>query len=46
MTRSVVKLGRRMGNEYEVISGVPAGSRVVIAGQNKLANKVAVDVVK
>lgn len=46
VTRSVVKLGRRMGNEYEVISGVPAGSRVVIAGQNKLANKVAVDVVK
>lgn len=46
VTRSVVKLGRRLGTEYEVISGVPAGSQVVIAGQNKLANKVAVEVVQ
>lgn len=44
--RSVVQLGRRLGEEYEVISGVPAGAQVVIAGQNKLADKMAVDVVK
>jgi hypothetical protein len=40
-----VELGRRMGTEYEVISGVEDGATVVIAGQNKLANGVKVQVI-
>ena len=41
-----VELGRRMGAEYELISGVPDNSQVVIAGQSKLANGVEVEVEK
>jgi RND family efflux transporter MFP subunit len=40
-----VELCRRMGTEYEVISGVEDGATVVIAGQNKLANGVKVQVI-
>jgi RND family efflux transporter MFP subunit len=40
-----VELGRRMGTEYEVLSGVEDGATVVIAGQNKLANGVKVQVI-
>jgi len=41
-----VVLGRRMGTEYELISGVPNNSQVVIAGQVHLNNGAAVDVEK
>lgn len=41
-----VELGRRMGDEYEVISGVDNGATVVIAGQNKLAAGKKVSVIK
>lgn len=41
-----VELGRRMGDKYEVISGVEPGSTVVIDGQNKLATGKKVEVVK
>lgn len=41
-----VELGRRMGNEYELISGVPDNSQVVIAGQTKLVNGMEVEVEK
>ena len=37
-----VQLGRRMGNEYELLSGVPNGAQVVIAGQSRLADGVEV----
>jgi hypothetical protein len=40
-----VELGRRMGTEYEVISGVDNNATVVIAGQNKLANGVKVQII-
>jgi RND family efflux transporter MFP subunit len=40
-----VELGRRMGTEYEVLSGVEDGATVVVAGQNKLANGVKVQVI-
>ncbi len=33
-----VELGRRMGAEYELISGVPNNSQVVVAGQVRLVN--------
>ncbi len=38
-----VELGRRMGAEYELISGVDNNSQVVIAGQSKLADGVEVE---
>ena len=41
-----VVLGRRMGTEYELISGVPNNSQVVIAGQVHLNNGAAVEVEK
>ncbi|MDD3040594.1 efflux RND transporter periplasmic adaptor subunit [Bacteroides sp.] len=41
-----VELGRRMGSEYELISGVPDNSQVVIAGQARLVNGTEVDVEK
>lgn len=41
-----VELGRRMGAEYELISGVPDNSQVVIAGQPKLVNGMEVEVEK
>ncbi|WP_394698957.1 efflux RND transporter periplasmic adaptor subunit [uncultured Bacteroides sp.] len=41
-----VVLGRRMGTEYELISGVPNNSQVVVAGQTRLNNGTAVEVEK
>ena len=41
-----VELGRRMGNRYELISGIEAGSQVVVAGQNNISNGMEVEVVK
>ncbi|WP_300699994.1 efflux RND transporter periplasmic adaptor subunit [Bacteroides sp.] len=41
-----VELGRRMGTEYELISGVPNNSQVVIAGHTRLINGSEVEVEK
>ena len=41
-----VELGRRLGNRYEVISGVAVGSQVVVAGKESLANEKEVEVIK
>jgi len=41
-----VELGRRMGNRYEVISGVEDGDQVVVTGLNRLTNGQEVEVVK
>ena len=41
-----VELGRRMGSEYELISGVDNNSQVVVAGQNRLADDVEVEVIQ
>ena len=46
VTYSVVELGRRMGNKYEVISGIDDNATVVLTGQTKLKNGITVDVVK
>jgi RND family efflux transporter MFP subunit len=40
-----VTLGRRIGNRYEVISGVEDNDQVVITGQNRLRNGIQVEVV-
>lgn len=39
-----VELGRRMDNEYEVVSGVSNGDQVVITGQSRLNNGMQVEV--
>lgn len=41
-----VELGQHIGTSYEIYSGVNPGDQVVVAGQNRLANGKAVDVVK
>lgn len=41
-----VELGRRMGNRYEIISGVNDGDRVVIAGQSRLKDGMEVEIEK
>lgn len=41
-----VELGRRMGAEYELRSGVPNNSQVVVAGQTRLSNGTEVEVEK
>ena len=41
-----IELGRRLGNRYEVISGVVPGSKVVIAGKENLANELEVEVIE
>ena len=46
VTYDKVELGRRIGTDYEVISGVDDGATVVTFGQNKLANGKRVTVVE
>ena len=41
-----VELGQRLGDAYELLSGVESGSQVVISGQAKLADGAAVEVAK
>ena len=41
-----VELGRRMGNKYEIISGVDNGDQVVTTGQNRLTNGMEVEIEK
>ena len=41
-----VELGRRMGTEYELVSGVDNNSQVVVAGQTRLADGIEVEVIQ
>lgn len=41
-----IQLGQRLGDEYELISGVESGSQVVVSGQTKLANGKKVKISK
>lgn len=41
-----VKLGRRLGEKYEVVSGLTNGQRIVVSGQSRLADGVQVEVQK
>lgn len=41
-----VELGQRMGDRYELLSGVPNNATIVIAGQNKLSDGIEVEVRK
>ncbi|MCD7933524.1 MAG: efflux RND transporter periplasmic adaptor subunit [Tannerellaceae bacterium] len=42
----IVELGRRMGNRYEIISGVNNGDVVVVAGHNRVTNGMEVEIEK
>ena len=41
-----VVLGRRLGSEYEIISGIPEGAKVVTEGQIRLKDGIKVKVTK
>jgi len=41
-----VELGRRFDNEYELVSGVNSGAQVIVSGQSKLNDGMAVQVIK
>lgn len=41
-----VELGQRIGNTYEIISGVDPGAQVVVSGQSKLADGASVTISK
>ena len=41
-----VELGQRLGDRYELISGVPNGAQIVIEGQSKLSDGKEVEVKK
>ena len=41
-----VELGRRMGDKFELISGVENGDQVVVTGQSRLNNGMEVEIVK
>lgn len=46
VTFNRVELGRRIGDRYEVLSGVNPGQDVVVTGQNKLSNGLEVRLAK
>lgn len=46
VSRKKVEVGRRLGNEYEILSGVAPDVQVVTAGHSRLADGVAVELVK
>lgn len=41
---NLVKLGRRLGDSYEIVEGVEPGAEVVVSGQSRLANDVEVSI--
>ena len=44
VTYTKVELGRRMGNRYEILSGIKEGDKIVTEGQLRLKNGVSVTV--
>ncbi|MCM1369392.1 MAG: efflux RND transporter periplasmic adaptor subunit [Candidatus Amulumruptor caecigallinarius] len=43
---NLVELGQRLGDEYELISGVESGAKVIVNGQSKLADGKKVKLAK
>lgn len=41
-----VELGQRIGNSYEILSGVEPGAKVVVSGQSRLADGASVEIAK
>ena len=46
VTYTPVKVGIRMGDRYEIISGLDDGDIIVTSGQTRLKNNIKVDIVK
>lgn len=46
VTFTEVQLGRRMDAGFEILSGIADGAQIVVAGQSKLADGMAVELVK
>ena len=46
VTYTPVKVGVRMGDRYEIISGLNDGDVIVTSGQTRLKNNIKVDIVK
>lgn len=46
VTYTLVKTGARMGNRYEIISGLDDGATIVTSGHTRLNNGIKVDIVK
>ena len=44
VTYTKVELGRRLGNRYEIVSGINEGDKIVTEGQARLKNGVSVQV--
>ncbi|MBQ3710510.1 MAG: efflux RND transporter periplasmic adaptor subunit [Bacteroidales bacterium] len=44
VTYTKVELGRRLGNRYEIVSGIKEGDKIVTEGQARLKNGVTVQV--
>ena len=44
VTYTKVELGRRLGNRYEIVSGINEGDRIVTEGQVRLKDGVNVTV--
>ena len=44
VTFSKVELGRRLGENYELLSGVESGSQVVVSGQSRLNDGMEVGI--
>lgn len=46
VTYNKVELGQRLGDSYELISGVADGSQVVVSGQSRLNNGMEVEIAR
>jgi RND family efflux transporter MFP subunit len=46
VTYTPVKIGTRMGDRYEIVSGLDDGATIVTTGQTRLKNNIKVDIVK
>ncbi|MCF0201507.1 MAG: efflux RND transporter periplasmic adaptor subunit [Bacteroidales bacterium] len=44
VTYQLVEVGKRMGNKYEILSGIKDGDKVVIEGQARLKSGISVNV--
>jgi RND family efflux transporter MFP subunit len=46
VTYKQIEMGQRIGNEYEILSGLSTGDQVVVAGQSKLVDGSMVEIIK
>ena len=44
--KKVITIGQHLGDHYEVLSGIEAGDKIVVAGASRLTDKQEVEIVK